>query len=631
MKKKILVIDDNRALLNFMVNTLEQEGHQVLSARDGFEALDVLTDFTPDIIFIDLIIPKISGDRLCQIIRNMKHLDQCYLVIVSAVLAEMDFDYTKTGANACIAKGPFGKMAKHILAAVKESDFSKEEAKPKGIVGLDGLKSRQVTKELLSRNLHLEAILESINEGILEIFSERIIYANSTAISLFGIPQEKLLASYFIDLFDETLQDQVKPLLASEALIPTAVGLDKPLEINNRLVNIKSLPVQSDPLTTIILITDVTKQKQLEMQLQHVQKMEAIGTIASGVAHNFRNTLAGILANSQIILMNYKGERDLQEIAKRINTSVKHGSQMVERLMQFSRKQLKKEFQHLNLSAVVIETFQIIKESFDKKIEICIDVPEALPIIGDRLGLNQALMNLCTNSRDAMPNGGKLRVEAMQEGDMVILNVIDTGVGMELETKEKCFDPFFTTKAVGRGTGLGLSTTYGIVQSHAGTIHVDSEPNKGTTFKLCFPLAVNGEQDKQEIPPRVVRGNGEKILIVDDEKEMQKAMSDLLEALCYRVEFAVNGEEAFGVYKTWQPDAVLMEINLPEMSGTECAEKIIHYDPAAKIVVVSGYEADDPNSLDEQKKKIIKGFLTKPIDMVELSFILAQLFNRDVS
>jgi signal transduction histidine kinase/DNA-binding response OmpR family regulator len=631
MKKKILVIDDNRALLNFMVNTLEQEGHQVLSARDGFEALDMLTDFTPDIIFIDLIIPKISGDRLCQIIRNMKNLDQCYLVIVSAVLAEMDFDYTKTGANACIAKGPFGKMAKHILAAVKESDFSKEEAKPKGIVGLDGLKSRQVTKELLSRNLHLEAILESINEGILEIFSERIIYANSTAISLFGIPQEKLLASYFIDLFDETLQDQVKPLLASEALIPTAVGLDKPLEINNRLVNIKSLPVQSDPLTTIILITDVTKQKQLEMQLQHVQKMEAIGTIASGVAHNFRNTLAGILANSQIILMNYKGERDLQEIAKRINTSVKHGSQMVERLMQFSRKQLKKEFQHLNLSAVVIETFQIIKESFDKKIEICIDVPEALPIIGDRLGLNQALMNLCTNSRDAMPNGGKLRVEAMQEGDMVILNVIDTGVGMDLETKEKCFDPFFTTKAVGRGTGLGLSTTYGIVQSHAGTIHVDSEPNKGTTFKLCFPLAVNGEQDKQEIPPRVVRGNGEKILIVDDEKEMQKAMSDLLEALCYRVEFAVNGEEAFGVYKTWRPDAVLMEINLPEMSGTECAEKIIHYDPAAKIVVVSGYEADDPNSLDEQKKKIIKGFLTKPIDMVELSFILAQLFNRDVS
>ncbi len=631
MKKKILAIDDNRALLNFMVNTLEREGHQVLSARDGFEALDILADFIPDIIFIDLIIPKISGDRLCQIIRNMKHLDQCYLVIVSAVLAEMDFDYTKTGANACIAKGPFGTMAEHILEAVKESDSPQKDAKPKGIVGLDGLKSRQVTKELLSRNLHLEAILESINEGILEIFSERIIYANSTAISLFGIPQEKLLASYFLDLFDETLQDQVRPLLTPEVLIPTVVGLDKPLEINNRLVNIKSLPVQSDPLTTIILITDVTQQKQLEMQLQHVQKMEAIGTIASGVAHNFRNTLAGILANSQIILMNYKGERDLQEIAKRINTSVKHGSQMVERLMQFSRKQLKKEFQPLNLTTVILEIFQIIRESFDKKIEIRIDVPEALPIIGDRLGLNQALMNLCTNSRDAMPNGGTLRIEAMQEGDMATLIVADTGVGMDLETTAKCFDPFFTTKAVGRGTGLGLSTTYGIVQSHAGTIHVDSEPNKGTTFKLCFPLAANAEQGKQQIAPEVVRGNGEKILIVDDEIGMQRAMSDLLEALCYRVAFAVNGEEALGFYKSWRPDAVLMEINLPEMSGTECAEKILRYDPMANIVVVSGYEADDPNGLDEQKKKFIKDFLTKPIDMAELSFVLAQLFDRDVS
>jgi signal transduction histidine kinase len=218
--------------------------------------------------------------------------------------------------------------------------------------------------------------------------------------------------------------------------------------------------------------------------------MESIGTIASGVAHNFRNTLAGILVNSQVIQTNYKDDAQLLAITARINTSVRRGVHLVEGLMQFARKQIAKEFQRVDFVTVIQETYQLIKESFDRNIAIHIHIPASLPIMGDFTGLNLALMNLCTNARDAMPGGGELRIEAGQEGATAVVTVSDTGEGMDKDTAEKCFDPFFTTKEVGKGTGLGLSTTFGIVKSHDGKIEVASEPNKGSVFRLHFPLAI---------------------------------------------------------------------------------------------------------------------------------------------
>ncbi len=635
-KKKILVVDDNRVMLNFLVKTLERDGHEVVSAEDGFSALDILTSFIPDIIFVDLIMPKISGDKLCQIVRKMKHLEDCYLVVVSAAVADMEFDYTEIGADTAIAKGPFGAMAEHVLAAVKESDDPQRSDRPKPIVGLEAVDgvpvyARQMTKELLSRNRHLETILESMAEGILEVFSERVVYANSAAVFLFGMPQEKLLASYPPDLFDKTTRIQVESLLNSKSGEPAEVGREMPIELNNRQVTVKNIPVKGQDSSSILLITDVTERRRLQMQLQHVQKMKAIGTIASGVAHNFRNTLAGILTNSQVIQMNCQDDSGLFEVAERINTSVKRGVQLVDGLMQFSRKQIKNKHQRLNLATVIQETYELIKGSFDKRIDIRIDIPESLPVVGDHSGLSLALMNLCTNARDAMQRGGELRIKAMQEGKMAVVIVSDTGKGMDSDTIEKCFDPFFTTKEVGKGTGLGLSTTYGIVKSHEGEIRVNSKPNKGSVFKLFLPLDHSSQQDMQEDISEVVHGSGEKILLVDDEIAIQEAMPDLLERIGYQLAIAGNGKEAIEKYKTWQPDVVLMDINMPTMDGITCIEKIMEYDPAVKVVIISGYEEDATDGLNKKIKKCIKGYLIKPVEINELSSLLAQLFNTDIS
>ncbi|MHC4639681.1 MAG: ATP-binding response regulator, partial [Planctomycetota bacterium] len=305
MKKKILLVDDDRVLLKYLTNVLEREGHEIETVEDGISALNRLTVSAPDVIFLDLILPQIDGDKLCRVIRKMDHLKASYLVVISAAVAELEIDLDEIGADRYIAKGPFAAIAENVLGAIRDSDRPRDQKTKKSIMGLDTIYPRRLTKELLSRNRHLATILESMAEGILEIFEEKIVFANSAAISLFDVPEEKLLLSYPPDLFDESVRPRVEKLLKSTPAESLEIGEKTPIELNAKQITIQYIPVSDAATTSIMLFTDVTERKRLELQLQHAQKMEAIGTIASGVAHNFRNTLTGILVNSQVIQEHY--------------------------------------------------------------------------------------------------------------------------------------------------------------------------------------------------------------------------------------------------------------------------------------------------------------------------------------
>lgn len=629
MGKRILVVDDNRVMLKFLTNLLQREGHETVTAEDGFSALDILTRYVPDILFVDLIMPKIGGDKLCQIVRKMEHLKDCYIVVVSAAVAEMEFDYTAIGANTCIAKGPFTAMAKNVLKVIEASDQPQDASQPQTIMGLDTVYARRMTKELLSRNRHLETILESISEGILEIYSGKIVYANHSAATLFALPQEKLLAARPIELFDPEVRSKVRQLLEASSGAPVAAEDYSTVKLNGRLVAIKNFPVKGDTTTRIVIITDVTEQKRLEMQLQHIQKMEAIGTIASGVAHNFRNTLAGIMVNSQVIQMEYPEIERLAEITERINSSVKRGAALVEGLTQFSRKQTTKDFKELDLNTVIEEVYQLIRESFNKKIEIQIDLKDPMTIMGDHSGISQALVNLCTNARDAMPGGGQLHIRAKRADNHALITVQDNGHGMAPKIRTKCFDPFFTTKEVGKGTGLGLSTTYGIVKGHSGEIHVESSPQSGTCFTLRFPLAGKPQGRSKKSFSDLFRGNGERVLVVDDEPELLAAMPSLLKGMGFESAMASSAREGLALYKHFRPHVVLMDRNMPEMDGIACTEKILAEDGQAKIVIISGYDPEGPDGLDDHSRKLIKGYLTKPIEARHLSRMMKQVLSED--
>ena len=435
--KKILLVDDDRLMLKYLTDLLEREGHEVASAQDGFAALNLLTSFFPDIMFFDLIMPKIDGDKLCQIVRTMPHLKDCYLVILSGAVAELDFDHTEIGADAYIAKGPFDTTARHVLGAIEAADAPPPDDDSKAIKGLESVYARRLTKELLSRNRHLETILESMAEGILEVYSGKIVYVNAAAVAIFGLPREKLLAAQPQDLFEGEIKSHLAALIENDHDKLADIHPSTVIELNGRLVTIKSIPVKNDPSTFIILIEDITERKKLEMRLQHVQKMEAIGTIAAGVAHNFRNTLTEVLVNSQVIQMNHEGDASVQEVTDRIHKSVKRGARLVDGLLQFSRRQIKNEFQKIDLVDVVKDTFDLIRQSFDQRIDIHIDVPDSLPIMGDVSGLSQAIMNLCTNARDAMADGGQLSIHVSQLRDRALITVADTGYGMSKETLEK--------------------------------------------------------------------------------------------------------------------------------------------------------------------------------------------------
>ncbi|MBN1832088.1 MAG: response regulator [Deltaproteobacteria bacterium] len=362
------------------------------------------------------------------------------------------------------------------------------------------------------------------------------------------------------------------------------------------------------------------EQKALQEQLFRSQKMESIGAFAGGTAHNFRNILQAISGNIEYLEMLYAEMPEVKELAGNVYDSVGKGVDLINNLLHFSQREENCEFADTDLARVITEAYNIISRVFDKSIQIELDLKEDLFVRGNHALLSQIFMNLFTNARDAMPEGGKLRVEAARQGDKVIAHVSDMGCGMDKETLERIFDPFFTLKEVGKGTGLGLSTTLGIVEQHNGTISVRSELGKGTTFTVCFPLSEGKDLPKSSPQKELIRGkNGQRVLIVDDEKPALDALTHLSRSLGYEAIPFDHPAEALKNYGKWAPDVVLMDRNMPEMNGSKCVKELIKMDPNARIIMVSGYDGSGPDGIDEDVRRLTKGYLTKPFKLEALS------------
>lgn len=624
---KILLIDDDRVFLKYLTHRLEAAGYEVFSTEDGISALHLLTGMTPDIIFLDLILPKIDGDKLCRIIRKMDHLNNCRLVVVSAVVAEMGPDFEQIGADYYIAKGPFATIARHVLDIIESAAEPTARIQSRHVLGLDQVSPRQLTRELLSRNQHLRTILESMEEGIIEIVDGTVVYANMAAVKLFALPLEKILAASPERLFDAGQRDRIGDLLGAGGANMAEIGENHPVDLSGRLVTVKSFRVDPDANCRIMLITDITERKRLEIQLQHAQKMEAIGTIASGVAHNFRNTLTGILVNSQLIQENYPDDPELLEIVGRIGTAVKKGAHLIERLMQFSRKEIAREVKKVDFVTVIAGIYQIIRKSFSEKIEIRLNLCQSLPISGDQAGLGLVLMNLFSNARDAMPNGGILDIDARRQGAMAVVRVRDTGIGMDAETAKRCFDPFYTTKEVGKGTGLGLSTSYGIIRGHDGDIRVDSSPHNGTTFSIRLPLTGEAGSGDRLDQHEIVKGSGQAILVFEPSAKEQTILRDVLECIGFRPIMVSAAAALPGQYTTAHPPAVLLGCDTVAENGAGCVDRILAVDPMARIAVFRSGPTSTPTQGSLEYGDKIIGYLKKPVDVAELSQLLARLLN----
>ncbi len=270
MAKKILVVDNHPVILKYMTNLLGKKGYQVKTAEDGLSALDILMTYIPDVMFIDLVMPNINGGQLCRIIRKMPALKDAYAVILSATMAEQSRDFTELGANAFIVKGPFNQMAKHVLAAIEQSDRDIPMGAPEEIMEFNGVYKREITKELISAKGHLEEILRNISDAIIELAPEgRIIFANPAAASLMGLPEEELLGSKFIELINEGDRQRIEAFLIRIDEDSHKVDLDTPVLINNRQISLSMLPVKEDVSPSVMLVlNDITDAMQAEAILK---------------------------------------------------------------------------------------------------------------------------------------------------------------------------------------------------------------------------------------------------------------------------------------------------------------------------------------------------------------------------
>jgi signal transduction histidine kinase len=360
-------------------------------------------------------------------------------------------------------------------------------------------------------------------------------------------------------------------------------------------------------------VEDTTERTSLEDQLRQAQKMESVGQLAAGVAHDFNNILTIIQGHSGLLMSRPNLSPAMTTSIQAVSFAAERAASLTRQLLMFSRKQVMQP-KATDLKEVVANISKMLQRLIGETITLECQSPPQLPNIrGDTGMMEQVLMNLAVNARDAMPKGGKLSIstEAVRidehyarrhpdarPGDFVVMQVKDTGTGMDAATMKRIFEPFFTTKEAGKGTGLGLATVYGIVKQHAGWIEVTSQPGQGTTFRIYFPADTRASegQTQQFTPSEQLRGNGETILVVEDEPVLRDLAQLILQDCGYRVLQASSGVEALTVWQKHQGaiDLLLTDVVMPDgLSGKDLAESLIGYKPALKVIFTSGYNVDD--------------------------------------
>ncbi|MGA2114446.1 MAG: PAS domain S-box protein [Bryobacteraceae bacterium] len=498
----------------------------------------------------------------------------------------------------------------------------------------------------------LRALLESVSQAILGTDPQgEIVLVNKRAQEMFGYTREELLGASIELLLPETRRAAHK--LERTAYFdhphtrPMGIGMD----LAGRRKDGSEFPVEvslsfiesPEGLFGIAFVTDISQRKTLEQQLMHAQKMEAVGRLAGGVAHDFNNMLTVISGYNRMILDDLPPSSELRGYIEETLKAADRAASITSQLLAFSRRQVMQPAV-VDVNHVITHAEKMLRRLIGEDIELDLSLADGLdPIRADPNHLEQAIVNLAVNARDAMPAGGRLRIHttavtldedftrihpALSPGSFLLIDVSDTGEGMDGATVAHIFEPFFTTKERGKGTGLGLATVYGMVRQAGGDVQVTSQPGNGSTFHLYFPTVM---EPATETPPQPSPAPGpgfETVLVVEDEAAVREFTAKVLRQLGYRVLTASGGDEAIRTSDAHSAEiaALVTDVIMPGMSGRQVADELLRRRPGIKVLFLSGYTGDMIAEHNVHETGV--DFLAKPFRLEDLAIRLREILDR---
>jgi two-component system cell cycle sensor histidine kinase/response regulator CckA len=511
-------------------------------------------------------------------------------------------------------------------------------------IGSDITDRKRAEEALKESEAKYRGLVDNSPEAIAIYVEGKIVFANNECLHLMAAATSaeligKSVMQFVHPDYHALVIERMKKVANGKTILPLIEEKFVRLDGSNVEVEVKAMPIRfENKLAVQLIIRDITMRKQaekekriLEERLQHSDKMEAIGTFAGGIVHDFNNLLMGIQGYASLALLNLDPSNPNYERLKRIEQQVQSGADLTSQLLGFARGG-RYEVKPTDMNDIIERTSSMFGRT-KKEISIHIKYGKDLwNVEVDRGQMEQVFVNLYVNAWQAMPGGGNIYLEtenvllndkmalpySVKPGKYVKITIADTGTGMDEKTRERIFDPFFTTKTMGRGTGLGLATVYGIIKGHLGMINVYSEPGHGTSFTIYLPASEKDVIKEEAVTGEILMGT-ETILLVEDEKMIMDVNKELLESMGYRVYAVESGQEAIVVYKEKRNeiDLIILDMIMPGISGSETFDRLRKINPSVKVLLSSGY------SLNGEAKHIMdrgcNGFLQKPYQIDKLS------------
>ena len=652
----ILVVDDEKRIVENITLCLKREGFQATGAYDGDEALRIFKKQRFDLVLLDVSMPGMNG---YEVMEHIFAIDKEALIIIITGYASVEsaikalkigaWDYLKKPFEyADLVKTVKNALSQKKLIADKKAVSARLEASEKQYEYMvnnspDLIFTLDQKGCFTFANHQFEKVLGFAKNDLIGTGFETIIHEEdlSKASILTGLKENDQLS--YDQLSNDQLLTDGQDILLRFKKAETKISQYDPyesfafMELKATPMNMPASDTRDEFIGVYAVARDVTERVTLEDQLRQAQKMDAIGTLAGGIAHDFNNILMGIQGYASLVKSEFEqGSNEYKRLAN-IDAYVFSGAEMARQLLGFAQK-TSKETSLINLNYLLKITAKLFgRTKKDISIEQNLDKQLWGTLVDEGL-IKQVLMNLFVNACQAMPGGGKMLIKSEnvvvdesgieRSGAYVKVTVADTGVGIDEEIITRIFDPFFTTKERGKGTGLGLATAYGIIKSHKGIFKVKSKPGKGSAFMFFLPASrTKVTPGKVSVEKEMIFNGKGMVLLVDDEKGVIEVCSEMLEHLGFQVKAVSNGVEAieFLKIKNQKIDLVILDMVMPLMNGEETFEKIRALDPEMRILVSSGYSRE--TEIEKMMKKGCNGFISKPFDIVKLSEKLNTIFK----